>query len=133
MKTKTSIVVSEILAFLVFFFQDMVSSLVAIGFLVLADSFTGIWAAWKNGGWYAVTSRKMGRIVAKLILYPLAIIVAKVAQTYLSPIIPWVDVTMGILAVIEVKSIFENIGIILGFDLWRRIKERMWPEKLDDK
>lgn len=131
MKSKTLIIFTEIIAFMIFFFQDIVSSLMAIGFLVMADSFTGIWAAHNVGGWRSVTSRKMGRIVAKLILYPLSIIVAKVAEVYLSPVIPWTDVTMGILAIIEVKSIFENIGIILGFDLWQKIKEKMWPDKIE--
>lgn len=129
MKTQFQHALVEILAFLAIFFADLYPSLLAIGFLIIADTFTGIWGAWKEGGRKAVTSRKAGRIVAKFILYPLALIVAKAAQQYLSPAIPWVDVTAGIIAVVEVKSIFENISIILGFDLWTRVKKAIWKDK----
>ena len=119
----------EISAFLIIFFTDLQAALLAIGFLIIADTFTGIWSAYKEGGKKNITSRKAGRIIAKFILYPLSLIVAKVSETYLSPGIPWVDVTAGILAVIEVKSIFENISVVLGFDLWKRIKETLWKQK----
>jgi len=92
---------------------------------ILADSFTGIWAVWKRKGRKKIKSRPMGRIVAKLILYPLCLIVGKVAEQYLTPAIPWIDVTAGILAVIEVKSIFENVSLILGYDIWDKIKDAL--------
>ena len=121
----------DILAFLAIFFADLQGALLAIGFLILADTYTGIWAAYKKDGVKAITSRKAGRIVAKFILYPLSLIVAKVSQQYLSPAIPWIDVTAGILAVVEVKSIFENMSLILGFDLWEKIKKQLWKDKTE--
>lgn len=123
----------EIAAFLCMFFADLKSALLTVGFLIMADTFTGIWAAWKRNGRKSITSRKAGRILSKLILYPLAIIVAKAAQDYLAPAIPWTDVTAGIIAVVEVKSIFENISLVLGFDLWEKVKKRIWPDKIEDK
>lgn len=123
----------EILAFLAMFFLDIAPALLAVGFLIMADTLTGIWGAVNQDGWRSVTSRKAGRIVAKLILYPLCIIVAKVSQEYLTPLIPWVDVTLGILAVIEVKSIFENVSLILGYDLWKHVKQRLWKDKIPDE
>jgi len=131
MKTQFHHAIIEIAAFLAIFFIDIYPSLLAIGFLILTDTFTGMWGAWKRGGRKAITSRKAGRIVAKFILYPLSLIVAKAAQQYLSPAIPWLDVTAGIIAVVEVKSIFENISIILGFDLWSRVKKVLWKDKID--
>jgi len=133
MRGETDNYLGEIIAFLVIFFSELAPALIAVGFLVMADTFTGIWGAVKNGGFSAVTSRKAGRIVAKLILYPLCIITAKVSQEYLTPLIPWVDVTLGILATIEVKSIFENVSIILGYDLWKRVKKALWKDKLEDE
>jgi len=121
----------DILAFLAIFFADLQGALLAIGFLILADTYTGIWAAYKKDGVKAITSRKAGRIVAKFILYPLSLIVAKVSEQYLSPAIPWIDVTAGILAVVEVKSIFENMSLILGFDLWEKIKKQLWKDKIE--
>lgn len=121
----------DIVAFLAIFFADLQSALFALGFLILADTYTGIWAAYKFGGRKAITSRKAGRIVAKFILYPLSLIVAKVSEQYLSPAIPWIDVTAGILAIVEVKSIFENISLILGFDLWDKLKKQLWKDKTE--
>lgn len=129
MKGKLFITSLEIFAFLTIFFSELQSSLFAIGFLIFIDTLTGVWGAYTTGGIKAIHSSKAGRILSKFILYPLSIIVAKVAQLYLSPAIPWVDVTAGILAIIEVKSIFENIGIILGFDLWDRVKKAIWKNK----
>jgi phage-related holin len=131
MKEKLAAASLEIVAFLVIFFADLQSALFALGFLIMADTFTGIWAAWKRKGRKSVTSRKLGRIIAKFILYPLALIVAKVAEEYLSPAIPWTDVTAGILAIVEVKSIFENISIVLGFDLWEKLKKQIWKDKIE--
>jgi hypothetical protein len=134
-------VILYIITFLGAFFSDLATTLGAIGFLILTDTFTGIWFAWKEGakkegdlwrGWKHVTSRKGSRIIIKLILYPLAIIVSKVGEDYFMSHIPWIDVTAGILAGIEIKSIFENIGDILGFNLWQRIRERIWPDKIKD-
>lgn len=129
MKTQFTSAGLEIAAFLAIFFAEIQSALLAVGFLIVADTFTGIWAAYKEGGREAITSRKLGRITTKLLLYPLALIVAKVAQQYLAPAIPWTDVTAGILAVVEVKSIFENMSSLLGFDLWDRVKKAIWKDK----
>jgi hypothetical protein len=119
----------EVSAFLTLFFTELSSALYAIGFLIMVDTFLGIWAAKNTGGWKSITSRKAGRIISKLIVYPLAIMVAKVAQEYLSPSIPWIDVTTGIIATVEVKSIFENSSIILGYNLWEKIKKAIWKDK----
>jgi len=129
MKDKVLVTIAEILAFITIFFSELQSALIAVGFLIMMDTFTGIWGSWKTKGRKSIHSSKIGRIISKLILYQLAIIVAKVAETYLSPVIPWVDVTAGILAIIEVKSIFENISIILGFDLWDRVRKSIWKDK----
>jgi len=129
LKESVSSYILEILAFLAVFFVELSAALYAIGFLIMADTFLGIWAAKHTGGWKSITSRKAGRIVSKLIVYPLAIIVAKVAQTYLTPTIPWIDVTAGIIATVEVKSIFENSSVILGYNLWQKIKKAIWKDK----
>jgi hypothetical protein len=121
----------EIFAFLLLFIADLKAALFAIGFLIVADTITGIWASIKLNEY--ITSRKGGRIISKFLLYPLSIIVAKVAENYLSPGIPWVEVTSGIIAVVEIKSIFENISLILGFDLWQRVKETIWKDREKEK
>ena len=130
----------EIVAFLLLFFTDLYSAMLAVGFLIMVDTFTGMLHAYQAGipkfgfwfGWKNIESRKMGRIIIKLILYPLALVVAKVAETYLLSEIPWIKVTSGILAMIEVRSIFENMGNILGYDLWNRMKKAIWKDKIEE-
>lgn len=133
-------VIYYILGFLGAFLLEIQQTLLALGFLIMTDTFTGICAAWKAGakkygnfwsGWQYITSRKAGRIIIKLIFYPLAIIVAKVGEDYFMADIPWVDVTAGILAVVEIKSIFENIGNILGFSLWSKVRKIIWSDKIE--
>lgn len=122
----------EIIAFIAIFFTELGATMWAIGFLIMIDTFLAVWATWKLNGIKSIRSRKLGRIITKLILYPLAIIVSKVAHDYLAPSIPWTDVTAGIIATVEIKSIFEKISLILGFDLWARIKKALWKDKIED-
>lgn len=129
MKEQTITIFGEVMAFLIMLFTGLTSTLIAVGILVMADTFTGVWSAVKEEGLEGFTSRKLGRIITKLILYPLAILVAKVAEIYLSPDIGWTYVTTSIIAVVEIKSIFENIGKILGFKLWDRLKKALWKDK----
>lgn len=119
----------EVLAFILMFLGQLEATLWTVGLLIIADTITGMWAAKKRGE--ELTSRKGGRIFAKILIYPLVVIVAKAAETYLTPAIPWMSVTSGIIAVVEVKSIFENASDILGYDLWDRIRKGMWKDRLD--
>ena len=129
MKSQVAEYILAVLAFLGVFFNDLQPTLWSLGFLIMTDTGLAIWATWKHNGIDSVTSRKMGRITTKLILYPLAIIVAKVAEQYLAPDIPWLKVTTGIIATVEIKSIFEKMNLLLGFDLWSRLKKALWKDK----
>lgn len=137
MKEKYFIIGGELVAFLCMFFVDLYQAMFAVGFLIVHDTVTGIWVAWAKGykiegtllkGWQHVKSRKMERVAKKLLLYPLVLIVAKVAQEYLAPAIPWIDITAGVLAMIEVRSIFENVGKLLGYSIWDRVKRAIDKE-----
>jgi phage-related holin len=120
----------EVLGFLALFFMDIYPALIAVGVLIFADTITGIWKAIRSK--QKVESRRMGRIITKLLLYPLCIIVAKAAEDHLAPQIPFVKVTTGIVAVVEIKSIYENASVILGFDLWKKVKDVIWNGKKKD-
>lgn len=122
----------DIIVFLTIFFFTMEGALWAVGILIVSDTITGVWGALKEGGWDAFQSRKLGRIITKLILYPLCLLIAYTAEHILSPNIPWISVTMGALATVEMKSIFENITKILGFKLWQAIKKAVWKDKEPD-
>ena len=131
---KTSIVeyIVAVGAFIASFITELQPVLWAIGFLIMTDTGLAIWATWKHNGRNSIRSRKLGRIITKIILYPLAILVAKVAEQYLAPDIPWLKVTTGIVATVEIKSIFEKMNLLLGFDLWDRIKRALWKDKNEE-
>jgi hypothetical protein len=59
--------------------------------------------------------------------------VAKVAEQYLAPDIPWLKVTTGIIATVEIKSIFEKMNLLLGFDLWSKLKKALWKDKEENE
>jgi hypothetical protein len=132
MKSEITEYIFAIGGFIASFFSDLQPLLWSIGFLIMTDTGLAIWASWRIHGRKSITSRKMGRIVTKIILYPLAIIVAKVAEQYLAPDIPWLKVTTGIVATVEIKSIFEKMNMLLGYDLWSRIKKAIWKDKHQD-
>jgi hypothetical protein len=123
----------EILIFLALFFSPIASSLWAVGSLIVFDTITGIWAAVHKGGWKVFTSTKLKRIVPKLILYPLVIVVANISEIYLVNEIPWVKVSTGLLAAVEVKSIYENISVVLGFDIWNKFQDTIIKIRKEDK
>jgi hypothetical protein len=117
--------------FLTVFFSPVETSLYAVGSLIVFDTFTGIWASVHRFGWESFTSTKFKRIIPKLLLYPLVVIVAKVAEDYLLYEVPWVKVSTGLLAAVEVKSIYENASIILGFDIWNKFQDKIIKLKKD--
>lgn len=123
----------NVLSFLGMFLLTAEPAFWAIGLLIFSDTLTGIWKTIYKQGWDAFDSRKLGRIFAKIILYPLALLIAFTCEKNLAPSLPIMYVTMGIIATVEIKSVFENIGVILGYDLWQRVKDAIWKDKKEDQ
>jgi hypothetical protein len=121
-----------VLGFVLVFLLPLQAALIATGCLIFLDTVTGIWKVVTTDGWSKVQSKKLAGVVPKMILYVIAIITAQIAQDYLSPAIPWVDVTTGIISIIEVKSIFENIKAIIGIDIWKELRDKIGRKPLDD-
>lgn len=111
----------DMLAFCIAFLTPLAPTMLAIGFLLMIDFFTGMWAAYKTGE--KITSIKMGTTVSKIILYNIAIITGSVCQKYLVPQIPFVSIIAGCVTIIEIKSFSENILKATGLDLWSSLKE----------
>jgi hypothetical protein len=121
----------EMTAFIVLFFSPIKEVLLATGALIMFDTITGVWAAKKKGGWKAVNSGKLKRVVPKLILYPVVLMVAQVAETLFEGI-PYVKVASGMLSVVEVKSIYENVSSVLGFDVWGKFQDTLIKIRRDE-
>lgn len=100
-------------------FMPIIEMLLFCGFMILIDTMTGIWAASKRGE--VISSKKMKNAIPKMIIYPLALIVASWAERIL-PGIPFVKGSATLLIVIEGKSLLENANDILGYNLLKLVK-----------
>ena len=88
----------------------LISTIVIIGI----DTVTGVMAAGKNDV-KNIESRKMGRVVSKIIYYFSAIIICQIASLYIDDQIPFVKLSLVAIMIIEVKSIDENFRNTFGF------------------
>ncbi len=112
----------EIVTFLIALFLPTVGSLLLVGFLIFADTFTGIWKAIKSGGWSGFESDPLKEgLVPKLILYPLAILIGSACELSF-PSIPFIKAATFLLMAIELKSLIENINKILKINLFKYIR-----------
>lgn len=94
--------------------------IVSVGFLIIADTITGIWAAIKRGE--AIKSAAMRRTVSKFVIYQLAIISGFVVQKFLlNDLVPIVNIIAGVIGMVELKSVLENAGSIVGQDIFKLI------------
>lgn len=103
------------------FLTPLYPALFAIGFLLIADLILGIWAAYTLKE--KITSRKMSNTISKMFLYNFTIIVLFVCEKYLVPEIPFVRIGTGLIGMVEIKSLTENLYIATGLNIWESIKD----------
>ena len=99
-------------------------AIIAAAILILSDLITGIVAARKRGE--PITSSGLRRTVTKLFVFEMGILAGFVAGQYLlsgSPI--FTNMVTGIVALTELKSIFENLNEISGTDLFKTIVTKL--------
>lgn len=96
-----------------------VETILFAGFMIFVDTVTGVLAAMARKE--KVSSTKLKRVLSKLIVYPLAIIVASWAE-YILPAIPFVKSAAMLLIVIEGGSVIENINDIIGYNIVKVLK-----------
>lgn len=112
--------------FFITFFTPLKFYLLAVGMMVFADLVTGIRAAKKRGE--SIESGPLRRTVEKLVYYFLAIILSEVMmRAFFNDILPdkvsITYVTASFIGLVELKSNFENISVITGLDIWKRLTE----------
>lgn len=112
----------EISAFLVALFLPTVGSLLLIGFLIFADTLTGIWKSVKNDGWKGFKSRNLSDgVLPKLTMYPLILLISSGCESQFESI-PFIKTSTFLLMCIELKSLIENFNIILKINLFTYLK-----------
>ena len=105
--TKIALAVLAILA-------PIQASILAVGFLIIADLITGIAAAYKRGE--SIKSQRLKNTAVKMLVYNLLLMSSFIAETYLTPWIPFTNITLSFLAIVEVKSLGENFHNITGIN-----------------
>ena len=105
------------LTYVVAVLSPIVKLMVGIGFLVVADFITGIIAARKRGE--EITSKKMRPTVAKGASYMIAIIAAYTLEK-LGLGFEAAKIVAGLIALMEVKSLDENMYTITGKSLFKK-------------
>lgn len=100
--------------------SPMFGIMIVTGLLIAFDFISGIAAAHKRGE--KITSRKMSNTISKIIFYNLALFTSMGVQYLVSDLIPISKLIIGVIAMVEAKSIYENIGFVLGIDFWSAIK-----------
>jgi phage-related holin len=91
--------------------------------LIVADLILGIIAAHKRGE--AITSAGLRRSVTKIFVYEVAIMLGFLAETYLIGSVPIVRLIGGLISVVEVASILENLNSISGTNLLKSVVQKL--------
>jgi len=117
------------------FFVPIQGLMLAVGAFIMFDTVTGIWKSFRKGGLKSVTSRKLGQIVPKMILYQLAVItffvvddaiVNGIVKNWFSVDYLLTKLTALVLVSIEAKSIDENWKAIHKVGLFSSLKNLLF-------
>jgi len=112
----------EIISFVIALWIPIIPALMFIGFLIFADTLTGVWKAFKIAGWKNVKSRNLSDgVLPKITMYPLILLIASGCEAAFTAI-PFIKGALFILMCIEIKSLGENIKVILKINIFSLIK-----------
>lgn len=120
----------DVIVFLFAFLAPLQATMLAVGFLLVVDFITGVWASIKVHGWRSINSARMSDSVTKIIIYNLAILVSYTTEKYLVTAIPLTQIAVGFIAVVEIMSVYENVRKVTGLDL--RLALKSWMNKNRD-
>ena len=115
--------ISLFLTFLVVYFSPAYPIMIGIGFLVTMDFITGILAAKKRGE--IITSKKMRPTIMKGFGYMASILIAFIMQNIFLTDMEVMKIVSGLVAMIELKSLDENLLDITGKSVFKQfLKEK---------
>lgn len=101
--------------------------MITVGFLILADLITGMWAALKRGE--KINSAAMRRTVSKIFVYQLSVISGFLLETYiLGNTVPVSKIVASVIGMVEFKSVLENSNYIVGDDVFSIILKKLGSE-----
>jgi hypothetical protein len=98
--------------------------LLTVGLLIFGDMVLGVWAAKKRGE--AITSSRLRDTVSKMFIYHMVLILGFLVQEHmLDGWIPIVKLSASVIGIVEIKSVLENSGSILGQPLFKELVQRL--------
>jgi len=105
-------------------FAPIKAVILVTGILIFADLFTGIMAARKKGE--KITSAGLRRTVTKLFVYNAAIMLGFLAEVYmLGGFLPVSKIASGLIATVELASLYENLNTIHGSNLFKSLIDKL--------
>ena len=106
--------------------------LITVGFLVVTDLITGIWAALKRKE--KISSAVMRRTISKMLVYQLTVISGFMLETYiLDGVLPVTKIVAGVIGMVEFKSILENANKIVGGDIFKAVLMKLGSDNDPNK
>lgn len=112
-------------------FAPIQSLLMTTGIMIFIDFITGVLAAKKRGE--PITSAGFRRSLTKIFVYEAALMLAFLAETYMSDILPFVKMAAAMISIVELKSIYENLNGISGEDLLKGLIDKLGSANQDKK
>lgn len=100
--------------------SPIIPMLITVFILIVLDLITGIWAALKRSE--KITSGGIRRTITKIFVYDIAILSGLLIQKYLIyDSLPIIKLIGGIIASVEGLSIYENLNVIYGSNIFKKI------------
>jgi phage-related holin len=113
----------ELITFMIMFFSPVKAAILSIILLALFDFITGVSASYKLGN--KITSRRMYSSIVKVTMYSTLILASHLIEAHLMDYLPMVKLATSSVALVELKSLYENVSVVLGIDLWSALKAVM--------
>lgn len=105
-------------------FAPIKAVILVTGILIFADLITGILAARKKGE--KITSAGLRRTVTKIFIYNSAIMLGFLAEKYmLDGFIPVSKIASGLIATVELASLYENLNTLNGNNLFKALIDKL--------
>lgn len=105
------------LSWLVVFFAPTGSIILSIGFIILANAYTGIKASRKKGEQFEW--KKLREVWDKFTSYGVGILVAYVIQVKFFPHFPAIQGMASLVIYLELKLLNENIEAVTGLNMFQ--------------
>ena len=104
--------------------------LIVVGVLIIGDMILGVWAAVKRGE--AIRSARLRDTVSKMFIYHLVLVLGYLVETVLiDELVPIVKISAAAIGFVEIKSVFENAGIIIGRPIFSSLISKLGSKNRD--